>query len=88
MIDSSITIEVPGERIRGTVVDVISADKIIVELTNLPLSKSHDYKQGNFVECHLESNVLGNAWTAKHKMNRVEEIIEEVKDVRIRKSYK
>ena len=87
-LDSVITIEVPGERIRGTIVDVVAHNEIIVQLTNLPLSKGHEFKQGDFVRCNLENDVLGRMWVGKCKVKKQDEVIEEVKDDRVRKSYK
>lgn len=88
MINSSLTVEFSGERVRTTVKDVISPTKVVAEITSMPMTKGHDYKQGDFVECHKEFTPLGDRWIGKRKVYLVEEPIEEVKDVRVRKSYK
>lgn len=88
MINSSLTIELTGERLRTIVKDVISPTKVIAEITSSPMTKGHDYKQGDFVQCHKEHSPLGDRWVGKHKVYLVEEPIVEVKDVRVRKSYK
>lgn len=89
MIGSSLTVELPGERLRTIIKDVISPFKVVVEITSLPMTKNHDYITGDHVECHLEVNALGSQWIGKHKLYLVKEPVEEVKkDVRVRKSYK
>jgi hypothetical protein len=88
MIDTSLTIELPGERIRAVVKEVINSTRVVVELTALPMVAAHNYKQGNFVECEQEMGMFGTVWIGKYKMAPiiVEEPIKEVKNVRVRRN--
>src|SRR5258708_1681723 len=43
-VDSQLTIDLPGERTRATVKRVVDQDRVIVELTTMPMSKSHQYR--------------------------------------------
>ncbi len=87
MIDSLLTIELPGERTRATVRKVVNPATVIVELTSIPMIKDHNYQQGNFVECNLHNGMFGSVWKGAHKMTPVfEEPIKEVKNVRIRRA--
>ncbi len=86
MIDTSLTIELPGERVRAAVKEVINATRIVVEHLATPMFAT-TYKQGNFVECEQEAGMSGPVWVGKYKMAPIiEEPIKEVKNVRLRRS--
>ncbi len=85
IIGSYLTVELPGERMRATVKDVIDEKTVVVEIIIIPMTKSHDYKQGNFVECALENGIFGKNWVGKYKMLPLEEV-KEVKTLKQKKA--
>lgn len=63
-IGSQVLVELPGERMMAEVAEVVPPDKIIVELTELPLGKAHRYAKDDFVPCRYEHNGLEYLWKA------------------------
>lgn len=65
-VDDLLTIQLPGEKIRATVKRIIDNDAILVELTYMPMAKSHQFKIGDVVACRRVQNVLwGESWVAQ-----------------------
>jgi hypothetical protein len=57
-------VELPGERTRATVEKVIDDNTIIVQLTSMPMAKSHQYRMDQYVRCHRDTNGLQEIWKA------------------------
>lgn len=60
--EQSLVVELPGERLLATVAKVVSPDIVIVELTSMPMSKSHQHKKGEFVPVERHFNGLETCW--------------------------
>lgn len=43
-VDSQLTIDLPGERTRATVRRIVDPNTVLVELTTMPMGKSHQYR--------------------------------------------
>jgi hypothetical protein len=61
---SVLTVDLGGERMRATVRKVLDPDTVIVEITGVPFTRNHGYKQGDMVGCRRESGLLGEVWRA------------------------
>jgi hypothetical protein len=48
-VDEQLVVDLPGERLRATCRQVTGDDEIVVELTTMPMAKSHMHKLGERV---------------------------------------
>lgn len=62
--DGYLIASLPGERVRAQIRQVVTKDAVIVELTSIPLAKSHNYKRGDYVACRRTQDDTGNIWKA------------------------
>ncbi len=56
-----ITVDLPGERIRAFVLTA-EENLIAVKLSNVPLAKSHTYKQNDIVLCSRVKDMFSEMW--------------------------
>lgn len=80
-------VELPGERLRATVRKVTSSDYLIVELTDIPLAKSHSYQKGDFVPCEkieLAHETIWRSFRPQPKMPDMPPPVEEQRKKRVR----
>lgn len=78
--------QLPGERLRAIIRQVVTPDAVIVELTSIPLAKSHTYKRGDYVACR-RNHVMGTEeWKAVEDQRiSIEDLVEkEIKVVKLR----
>lgn len=47
------TVDLPGERTRAEIVNVVADDAIIARLQSFTVSREHRYKKGDLVPCRL-----------------------------------
>jgi len=78
-IDSVLPVQLPSETVRARVEFLINDDEIVVELTNKPMAKTHNYDLGEFVKCRRTRDpIFGESWVAGEKIPvRPEEMIVE-----------
>lgn len=62
--DKYLIINLPGERLRAIIRRVVTNDAVIVEVTSIPLAKSHQYKRGDYVACRRDDTEYGESWRA------------------------
>jgi hypothetical protein len=62
--DQYLVIQLPNERLRAMIRRVVTDDAVIVEITSVPLSRTHNYKKGDYVACRREKSDLGEAWAS------------------------
>lgn len=60
--DQYLVVQLPGERLRALIRRVVTDDAVIVEITSVPLAKSHTYKRGDIVACRRDSTDFGDVW--------------------------
>lgn len=61
-VGQNMVIELPGERLLAAVAKVVSPDIVIVELTTMPMAKSHQHKKGEYVPVERHFNGLETCW--------------------------
>lgn len=79
-IDTYLIIELPGEKLRALVRRVLNKNKIVLQLTNVPLAKSHTYKKDDFVACKRVQGMFGESWEAIESKPTLEDFVEQVND--------
>lgn len=78
--DTYLIADLPGERVRAMIRRVVTQDAVIVELTSIPLAKSHTYQRGDYVALRRKDTGLGEAWEAVREQKiSIEEVAAEVK---------
>lgn len=82
IIDSYLTIDLPGEKLRALVKKVINNNKIILQLTNQPLAKSHTYRKDDFVACIRKEGMFGEMWEVVESKPSLDDFVEQVNVVR------
>lgn len=65
-VGGQLTVALPGETVRSTVVRVVSKHRVLIELTHQPLNpaKTHTYRVGDVVCCDRVDGELGERWEA------------------------
>lgn len=61
-VDSFITIDLPGERLRAQVQKIVDEDTVIVEVTSQPMAKSHSYKFKDIIACRRQTGEFNEIW--------------------------
>ena len=66
---------------------VVTDDAVIVEITSIPLARTHNYKRGDYIACRRKKTPLGEVWEAVEEQRiSVEEVAEkEEKSTQIKK---
>lgn len=64
-LDSALIVDLPSERLRATVRRVADRNTVLVELTALPMAKTHQFKKGDIVICRRNAGLLGETWIAE-----------------------
>lgn len=78
--DTYLIADLPGERVRAMIRRVVTPDAVIVELTSIPLAKSHSYQRGDYVALRRKATGLGEIWEAVREQKiSIEEVAAEVK---------
>ena len=69
--DVYIIVQLPSERLRAIIRRVVTDDAVIVELTSIPLARTHNYQRGDYVACRRKDTALGEIWeaVAEHKIS-------------------
>ena len=67
-IGTLLTVQLPGEKIRATVKAMSGNDAVIVELTAVPMTKNHTFKQGDTIACRRKPLMFGfgETWEAQN----------------------
>ncbi len=83
-------IDLPGEKLRAFIRKVLTPNKIVLQLLNVPLAKSHTYKMNDFVACKRVQGMFGEIWEAIESRPTLEDFVEkmDVKRTNIRTSGK
>lgn len=75
--ETYIVVQLPGEKLRAMIKRVVTEDAIIVELTSVPLAKSHTYQRGDYIACRRQKTSLGEEWEAVREQRiSIEEVAE------------
>lgn len=78
--DTYLIADLPGERVRAMIRRVVTADAVIVELTSIPLAKSHTYTRGDYVALRRKDTSLGEIWEAVREQKiSIEKVASEVR---------
>lgn len=77
-INTYLTISLPGEKLRAYVRKILTPDRIVLELLNVPLAKSHNYKEGDFVACMRKRGIFGESWEAIESRPSLESFVEKI----------
>lgn len=88
--DKYLIVQLPNERLRAIIRRVVTNDAVIVEITSVPLTRTHDYQKGDYVACRRKKNDFGEVWesVAEQKIS-IEQIAEkEIKKDKESKSKK
>lgn len=63
--DVPIVIDLPGERIRARVVEVLPDNSVVAEIVDVPMRPGTVFRKGDEVPCSLEPSAIGPAiWKA------------------------
>ena len=62
--DQYLVVQLPNERLRAIIRRVVTDDAVIVEITSVPLSRTHTYKKGDYVACKRSVTDFGDVWAA------------------------
>ena len=81
-LDTYLTIELPGEKLRALIKKILTKHKIVLQLTSVPLAKSHAYKQYDFVACKRVQGMFGETWEVMESKPTLEDFVEQVNDQR------
>lgn len=60
-----VTVDLPGEKLRATVVRMIDDDTLLAEITGTPFMRSHMFRAGDIIACRRSYSVLGETWKAE-----------------------
>ena len=60
--DSYLIVQLPNERLRAIIRRVVTEDAVIVEITSIPLSRTHTYQKGDYVACRRTVTDFGDVW--------------------------
>lgn len=82
-IETYLTIDLPGEKLRAFVKKILTPNKIILQLLSVPLAKSHNYKQGDFVACARKKGIFGECWEAIESKSTLEAFVEQINVKRV-----
>lgn len=77
-IDTYLTIDLPGEKLRAVVRKILTPNKVVIELTGCPLAKSHQYKKDDFVACKRTQGIFGETWEAIESKPNLEDFVEKI----------
>lgn len=68
-VDAQIIVELPGERTRATVIEMIDDNTLVAELTSIVMGKSHVYRTGMTVPVQRKKSPLeGDIWEVIDEM--------------------
>lgn len=79
-IDTYLTIDLPGEKLRALVRKVLNKNKIVLELTSVPLAKSHAYKKGDLIACKRVQGMFGEVWEVIESRPSLKDFVEQIND--------
>lgn len=87
--DSYLIVQLPNERLRAMIRRVVTDDAVIVELTSVPLARTHAYQRGDYVACRRKLTDLGEIWeaVAEQKIS-LEQVAEKVAAPKKKKAAK
>lgn len=63
-VGGTLLIDLPGERMLCAVVALADHDRVIVEISGVPMAKSHQYQKGQQVPVERKMTQLGEVWEA------------------------
>lgn len=89
--DGYLIAQLPGERLRAIIRQVVTPDAVIVEITSIPLTKSHTYKRGDYVACRRNKGVGMEEWKAVEEQRiSIQDLVDKEKKavVRVKKTKK
>lgn len=78
LLDTYITVDLPGEKLRALIKKILSETEIVLQLTSTPLAKSHTYKKDDFVACKRVAGMFGEIWEAIESRPSLEDFMEKV----------
>lgn len=68
-VDAQIIVELPGERTRATVIEMIDDNTLVAELTSVVMGKAHIYRTGMTVPVQRKKSPLeGDMWEVIDEM--------------------
>lgn len=79
-LETFLTIDLPGEKLRALVKKVLDKNKIILQLTSVPLAKSHNYQKDDFVACKRVQGIFGEMWEVIESRPSLKDFVEQVHD--------
>lgn len=82
-IGTYLLIDLPGEKLRAFVKKILNPNKVILQLTSVPLAKSHTYKMNDFVACARKKGIFGESWEAIESRPTLEDFVERMNVKRI-----
>lgn len=62
--DGYLIVQLPNERVRAQIRRVVTDDAVIVEITSIPLAKTHNHQRGDLVGCRRKETAFGEVWEA------------------------
>lgn len=78
-----LAVDLGGERLRAVVRRVVDPDLVVVEVTSIPFTRNHAFRQGDFVPVARNKAMLGEVWeaTARSAINpkEIDRLVEERK---------
>lgn len=60
----TITADLPGERIRVVVTEVLDDGRLMAQIPTAPMGKTHQYKMGDVIPFERRQGALGDEWKA------------------------
>lgn len=76
--DTYLIIELPGEKLRAFVRKILTPNKIVLQLLNVPLGKSHNYKKDDYVACKRVQGMFGESWEAIEAKPTLDDFMENI----------
>jgi hypothetical protein len=59
-----LSVDLGGERMRVVVRMVVDPDLVVIEVTGIPFTRNHTFRQGDFVPVARKPALLGEVWEA------------------------
>lgn len=64
-VGDNLTLTLPGEALRATVVRIVDEDHVMAEIISQPMTRGHMFRLGDVVGCTREARLWGEQWTAQ-----------------------
>lgn len=82
IVGKELTITLPGELLRASVIKVVGQNAVIAQIITEPLARlSHNYRNGQVIACRRKKGMFGEEWEAVQQTNNsVEELERQEKE--------